>query len=256
MVRYGRTYKETEISTSKIAQQERDDLMEDMDALLLRRTYNINRLELDLMEVYEKCIPDNIAQAMETLLNDPFWKRALNKSSANQHAQLLIAAGETYPGTDNLMGSVTFECSRPVPSVYYQYTDSRVVLNDIPERKVLLDYCRKQSRVHNENAYARATIRQFLTRCNTWGQTVRLWPSFTNYIIHEGKRARVERQVKSSPLPEYYKEYPEALHQIKYRLMLTEQVLVQALMLPERSTAPKWYFVSSYGGTDTKVEQD
>ena len=145
------------------------------------------------------------------------------------------------------------------PAVYCRYADSRVADKEVPEYPLLLAYCRNQQRVEVENTYSRAALRDFMDACNTWGQTVRIWPAFTNYIIHEGKRARVEAQSKNSPLPVALREDPHRLQRLKARLKFTEQVLVQSLMLPAADSKtrnrlqPAWYFDTTYWGDDIGV---
>ena len=256
MARYGRHYKDKDISTSKIAQQERDDFLEDMNALLHRRLF-MNRLEVEVAEVFKRCVPDHIANALDVLEADPFWCTGINRTTVTNWARVLLAPQTLSPGGEitgdgKPFASIQFAATDSVPAVYYRYCDSRVVYRDIPEYPLLLDYCRNQHRASMENQYASAAIRDFVKECNTWGQTVRIWPAFTNYIIHEGKRARVESQSKNSPLPVRMRDDPKQLACMVKRLNFTEQVLVQALMLPkvEKRYSPSWHYEIDYWADD------
>ena len=257
--RFGRTYTDKSISTSKIAQQERDDILADMDALLYRRLY-MNRLEVEVDQVFHRAVPQHIVNALEVLEADPFWKSSLNRTGAGGWATLLVNHPLAGTGSDESkpIGGIKFEVKEAVPAVYYRYTDGRVATRDMPEYELLLAHCRNQYRVTAENAYSTAALRDFLNACNTWGQTVRIWPAFTNYIIHEGKRARVESQSKTSPLPVELRDDPKKLERLQARLNFTEQVLVQALMLPpmdprKRRTEPAWHYDTDYWGEDIGV---
>jgi len=241
--RYGRTYDDKNIGSTRIAMVEVDDLISDFGDLLSRRLQLVV-LKESLPQIYKGAITAEIEAAFETISANTFWKHAHNKAS--RHISVLcirhLEPGEplVFPnGEVKALAEVyqngMLEVGRGLyglPAVYRQGRDCRYITSEHPAWASLVEYARFMAEIRKQNRTALSYIRELLNTCNTWGQVVRIWPAFTTYIIHEGKRNKVQGQQKVSPYPEYY-QCSTNLKEVNNRLLFVEQMLTQAILLPE-----------------------